>query len=332
MPDGSNAYPAPSALEFFLNGTWSACSAPCNGVGQRTRSVYCRERTGARRGPLHDGICEMVANLTKPATLEACVGPECGTFVAEAWGECSVNCGPGAQTRSVLCRGTTTNTALNPTVSCAGQTMPQTSRPCQRCDCIPDTPNGFHLERWLPPTQQYLHGVSATAHAAAMLGTGTDEQLDAMHLDQLRLGDGVPEALVTLAMADAACPAAGGGSSGWQLLTVGEWSCLERSAQLRLCDELHQLAGGKRLPVAFRAQGVELDRLTAPAWLPQSFNESEAVGDAAARELQRPDAFRRKLLGGCPFTEAGVSGLEAGPYDAFVNPARQAALAVCRAV
>jgi len=100
-----------------------------------------------------------------------------------------------------------------------------------------------------------------------MLGTSDAIELERMHMSDLRLGDGVPEALVTLAMANATCPA-----GGWKLITLDEWSCIASSAQTRLCNELHASAAGSRLPVAFRAEASQLGRLTLPAWLPQENN------------------------------------------------------------
>jgi len=162
---------------------------------------------------------------------------------------------------------------------------------------------------------------------------GHSSALDRMHLGALRLGDGVPESFSTLAMSKLFCPyVAPAPGKKWQLISLSEWSCMHPDTQSRICSLLQSSAGNARLPVAFRADGSdEINRLSSPNWLPQQFNESSNDPEAV-KALERPDSFRRKLLNGCPFMEAGVSQLAAGPYEAFVNPTRQAALGICRAV
>ncbi|XP_026677557.1 ADAMTS-like protein 1, partial [Diaphorina citri] len=83
---------------------WSDCSAPC-GPGVRRRKVKCKiflefSKTFAT---LPDGECRGA----RPMIEEKCMVEPCvakNRWVTEPWSNCSVPCGEGFKTRSVLCK------------------------------------------------------------------------------------------------------------------------------------------------------------------------------------------------------------------------------------
>ncbi|GBG84562.1 hypothetical protein CBR_g38844 [Chara braunii] len=81
---------------FWNTTAWGPCSAPCGG-GRQGRAVFCTD--GSEIIP--HSSCE-AASLVKPATDQICNAIACQTYAwfEGEWGECSVSCGGGVQTRS----------------------------------------------------------------------------------------------------------------------------------------------------------------------------------------------------------------------------------------
>ncbi|XP_043530208.1 thrombospondin type-1 domain-containing protein 4 [Chiloscyllium plagiosum] len=84
--------------EWHIRTEWSECSVPC-GVGQRIRDVKCIDNLG---DIVNDEECNM---QLKPADTENCdMGPCAKSWFHTDWSvRCSAECGPGIQTRSVVC-------------------------------------------------------------------------------------------------------------------------------------------------------------------------------------------------------------------------------------
>lgn len=89
---------------------WGACDADCDG-GTQDRNVYCVETpAGSEVGTeVSDEDC---AHLIKPATQQVCNTQACPvedeptySWQYDEWGDCSVSCGGGIQTRDVYCIG-----------------------------------------------------------------------------------------------------------------------------------------------------------------------------------------------------------------------------------
>uniref|UniRef100_A0A8C4KX37 ADAM metallopeptidase with thrombospondin type 1 motif 9 n=1 Tax=Equus asinus asinus TaxID=83772 RepID=A0A8C4KX37_EQUAS len=79
----------------WKSGDWSECLVTC-GKGHKHRQVWCQ--FGEDR--LNDRICDPE---TKPASMQTCQQPECASWQAGPWGQCSVTCGQGYQLRAVKC-------------------------------------------------------------------------------------------------------------------------------------------------------------------------------------------------------------------------------------
>ncbi|TKC48667.1 hypothetical protein EI555_015867, partial [Monodon monoceros] len=86
-----NEFPCPQ----WKSGDWSECLVTC-GKGHKHRQVWCQ--FGEDR--LNDRICD---SETKPASMQTCQQPECASWQAGPWGQCSVTCGQGYQLRAVKC-------------------------------------------------------------------------------------------------------------------------------------------------------------------------------------------------------------------------------------
>uniref|UniRef100_A0A671NZI7 Papilin b, proteoglycan-like sulfated glycoprotein n=1 Tax=Sinocyclocheilus anshuiensis TaxID=1608454 RepID=A0A671NZI7_9TELE len=113
----------------YTYSTFSECSLHCGG-GVQTRSVYCiNERTSAMVDESH---C-IAQGLRKPASQMACNEHPCVEYSVGPFGDCSVTCGEGQQTREVFCvRGRGEHITEH---HCRGLTRPHDIRSCQRPAC-----------------------------------------------------------------------------------------------------------------------------------------------------------------------------------------------------
>ena len=110
-------------------GEWSDCTAECGG-GIQEREVVCKDCNG---NTLPDGNCEG----PKPVDRQECNEEPCcdnDWYVGE-FGECSVTCGGGEQTRVVECRDCDGNTLDDS--QCDG-TKPSTTQECNTQGCPVD--------------------------------------------------------------------------------------------------------------------------------------------------------------------------------------------------
>ncbi|XP_016093953.1 papilin b, proteoglycan-like sulfated glycoprotein [Sinocyclocheilus grahami] len=113
----------------YTYSTFSECSLHCGG-GVQTRSVYCiNERTSA----MVDGSHCTAQGLRKPASQKACNEHRCAEYSVGPFGDCSVTCGEGQQTREVFCVGGRGERI--PEHHCRGLTRPHDARSCQRSAC-----------------------------------------------------------------------------------------------------------------------------------------------------------------------------------------------------
>ncbi|MFZ5439745.1 MAG: thrombospondin type-1 domain-containing protein [Myxococcota bacterium] len=105
---------------------WSACSMTCGG-GTQTRSALCVDATG-------QVVSNTLCTGTPPMTMQSCNTQACpsGTWMAGAWGVCSVSCGGGTQSRTVVC--VDSSGAVLPASACTA-TPPATTQTCNAQAC-----------------------------------------------------------------------------------------------------------------------------------------------------------------------------------------------------
>ncbi|MCB9770977.1 MAG: hypothetical protein H6754_00275 [Candidatus Omnitrophica bacterium] len=126
------------AVETIYQGyTWrlgspGPCSASC-GIGTASRGVSCQREDGVN---VADSFCEEASGVTR-ASLEtvACDSGVCGSYawVGGGFGACSVLCGGGTQTQTVICRDSGGATVAD--TFCASAGPKPDSQPCNTGAC-----------------------------------------------------------------------------------------------------------------------------------------------------------------------------------------------------
>lgn len=96
-----NPQPCPQTRSWEA-GPWNACSVMCGG-GSQVRSVQCVSHDAAGPRVVEDAVCSAYSQA--PPTLQTCNMQRCAEYRSSGWSQCSVSCGPGQQTREVMCVG-----------------------------------------------------------------------------------------------------------------------------------------------------------------------------------------------------------------------------------
>lgn len=112
----------------WFEGGFGLCSKPC-GAGAQTQTVECRRLSD--NVPVADSYCAG----TKPASVQSCNTQVCsGTYNWNIgpWGDCSLTCGGGQKTRSVVCQTQSGQTVSD--TNCP-QPKPATSETCNTDTC-----------------------------------------------------------------------------------------------------------------------------------------------------------------------------------------------------
>ncbi|XP_033957715.1 LOW QUALITY PROTEIN: ADAMTS-like protein 4 [Pseudochaenichthys georgianus] len=116
---------------FWEASSWSECSVSC-GPGAQQRQLQCRQSFGDRSTMVHPQRC---ANLTPPDSTQACQLGLCSHWeVRSDWSTCSVDCGVGRRTRSVLCVSDQGNEVNEK--ECSTGASPQGSEECNMGPCV----------------------------------------------------------------------------------------------------------------------------------------------------------------------------------------------------
>ncbi|XP_033066243.1 A disintegrin and metalloproteinase with thrombospondin motifs 9 isoform X1 [Trachypithecus francoisi] len=112
----------------WKSGDWSECLVTC-GKGRKHRQVWCQ--FGEDR--LNDRMCDPE---TKPTSMQTCQQPECASWQAGPWGQCSVTCGQGYQLRAVKCIIGTYMSVVDDN-DCNAATRPTDTQDCELPSCHP---------------------------------------------------------------------------------------------------------------------------------------------------------------------------------------------------
>ncbi|XP_073712252.1 papilin b, proteoglycan-like sulfated glycoprotein [Misgurnus anguillicaudatus] len=113
----------------YAYGSYSKCSVHC-GQGVQTRTVHCiNEGTSA---VVDDSHC-IAQGLRRPTSQQVCNQPPCVEYSVSPFGDCSVTCGKGQQTREVFCIGDKGQRI--PEHHCNGLARPHDITSCQRPAC-----------------------------------------------------------------------------------------------------------------------------------------------------------------------------------------------------
>ena len=116
----------------WQSGSWGTCSVTCGG-GTQTRTVVCKRSDGTT---VSDSNC----SGTKPASSQTCNTTACATYSWQtgSWGTCSVTCGGGTQTRTVVCKRNDGVTVADG--NCSGA-KPANSQTCNATACMANCPS-----------------------------------------------------------------------------------------------------------------------------------------------------------------------------------------------
>ncbi len=118
---------AQSAYSWFEGG-WGMCTQPCGG-GTQTQTVECRRLSD------NVAVADSYCTTARPASTQTCNVQTCsGTYNWNIgpWGDCSLTCGGGQKSRSVLCQ--TQNGQTVSDTNCSNP-KPATTETCNTHSC-----------------------------------------------------------------------------------------------------------------------------------------------------------------------------------------------------
>ncbi|MFT7816604.1 A disintegrin and metalloproteinase with thrombospondin motifs 7-like [Arapaima gigas] len=109
-------------------GDWQKCSSSCGESGLARRTVLCIQSVGLEeQKALHPSECQ---HMPRPESVIPCNrNLSCpADWIAGNWSQCSVTCGQGLQSRTVVCSN-------NTGVACNPRMRPKADLPCYIQDC-----------------------------------------------------------------------------------------------------------------------------------------------------------------------------------------------------
>lgn len=132
---------------------WGDCSKTCGG-GTKTRTVLCQDQNGTT---VADNLC----SGTKPATNSTCNTDPCTGDVTYDWsvtpGVCSVQCGGGTATDTVVCKKSDGSTVADS--FCSAKPKPATTRTCNPDACPQAYTYAWEAQAWSTCTKDCGGGV-----------------------------------------------------------------------------------------------------------------------------------------------------------------------------
>ncbi|XP_059495179.1 A disintegrin and metalloproteinase with thrombospondin motifs 7 [Stegostoma tigrinum] len=134
-----SCHPEPCPARWWV-GEWQACSSSCGEMGTMKRTALCIQSVGLdEQRALQPSDCQ---HLPRPETTSPCNReiPCPSDWSTGSWTECSVTCGEGLRSRSVLCLN-------NTNMTCSFETKPAAKSQCQLKPC-PLHRSGFRPHDW----------------------------------------------------------------------------------------------------------------------------------------------------------------------------------------
>lgn len=206
--DGSSELTCTGCVRYDI-GQWSPCSRLCQG-GLQSRSVKCQD---LRNVTVPMGQCVALLGPA-PTSSQVCNNYACASYRTGEWSACSSPCGPGQETRSVVCADIAGPLHESRCVAEALQ-RPNSTRSCFRCVCEDASLSVAPVVR------------EPSAEDLARLSTSGSFEFET---------------------SDSFCP----GQS--RLLRISEWRCYPKADQDRMCATLNAASGASILPFAFRTE------------------------------------------------------------------------------
>uniref|UniRef100_A0A3P8V9E5 ADAM metallopeptidase with thrombospondin type 1 motif 20 n=1 Tax=Cynoglossus semilaevis TaxID=244447 RepID=A0A3P8V9E5_CYNSE len=120
-----NLQPCPGSASWHRR-PWKPCSVTC-GRGTKRREITCVLQNQTK---VEDQHC---SHLPRPRSQKACRASGCPMWKVNKWGECSVTCGAGVQTRDIYCRLKGTGRVREDL--CNAHQRPAVTQPCQTTEC-----------------------------------------------------------------------------------------------------------------------------------------------------------------------------------------------------
>ena len=125
--------------------SWSNCSSRCGPAGQQVRSVTCRRADGTA---VADSVCARMS--PKPVDSQKCGGEKCPEYkwVAGEYGDCSVGCSGGVQTREVRCENNFGARVSSRHCFRTQKERPRASKHCNKKPCL--GASSWVIDPWQP--------------------------------------------------------------------------------------------------------------------------------------------------------------------------------------
>ncbi|XP_070531950.1 uncharacterized protein [Ptychodera flava] len=178
--------PSTSSSYLWLLGSYGACSVTCGG-GTQSRGLACYD--SALNTLVNNDVC--TANLgpapsTEPRSCntDACPSTVTYQYVAGTFGDCSVTCGDGVQSRSVTCETVSGNSVVDSS-NCisAGLTPLPTTQLCNLGSCPVTTTYEYYIGPYAACTVTCGNGIQFREVYCRAVGT-TSEVADTFCIQQ----------------------------------------------------------------------------------------------------------------------------------------------------
>lgn len=130
----------------WVTDPWEQCSRHCGG-GKQKRHVYCMQKLSQTKD--HKTLPKFCDRARKPQHKQECNTHVCPpVWYKGPWSECSVTCGKGLRSRTVVCHSKTpVSKVVLPDSMCTQQLKPDLQQVCKKLKC-PDPSTKWFITAW----------------------------------------------------------------------------------------------------------------------------------------------------------------------------------------